>query len=90
LPGLRQSGPSIGAQQRRPVISFGFGNSISSNKVGEAAFRHLTAIRADVAGHMADRVSFGPSGIVDERETVLRAAAALRGDIPVAEVDAGM
>jgi predicted amidohydrolase len=46
-------------------------------------------VRADVAGRTADRVSFGSSAIVDARGTVLRAGAALREDILVAEIYAG-
>jgi predicted amidohydrolase len=43
-------------------------------------------VRADVAGRTANRVSFGSSAIVDARGTVLRAGAALREDMLVAEV----
>ena len=43
-------------------------------------------VRADVAGRSADRLSFGSSAIVDARGTVLRAGAALRADILVADV----
>lgn len=46
----------------------------------------VTIVRADVAGRSADRVAFGSSAIVDARGTVLRAGAALRADILVADV----
>ena len=46
----------------------------------------IMIVRADVAGRMADRISFGSSAIVDARGTVIRAAASLREDILVAEV----
>ena len=43
-------------------------------------------VRADVAGRMADRVSFGSSAIVDARGTVVRAGRDLSENILVAEV----
>jgi predicted amidohydrolase len=56
--------------------------------IARARDNHVMIVRADVAGHTADRVSFGSSAIVDARGTVLRAGAALREDILVAEVRA--
>jgi predicted amidohydrolase len=61
-----------------------------SRAVDVAAARNneVMIVRADVAGRMADRVSFGSSAIVDPHGTVLRAGAALSEDILVAEVHA--
>jgi 5-aminopentanamidase len=54
--------------------------------IARASDNEVAIVRADVAGRIADRVSFGSSAIVDARGTVLRAGAALREDILVADV----
>jgi predicted amidohydrolase len=56
--------------------------------IARARDNHVMIVRADVAGRTADRVAFGSSAIVDARGTVLRAGAALREDILVAEIHA--
>jgi len=56
--------------------------------IARARDNEVMIVRADVAGRMADRVSFGSSAIVDARGTVLRTGEALSEDILVAEVDA--
>ena len=56
--------------------------------IARARDNEVMIVRADVAGRSADRVSFGSSAIVDARGTVLRAGAALREDILVAEIHA--
>jgi predicted amidohydrolase len=56
--------------------------------IARARDNEVTIVRADVAGRTAHRVSFGSSAIVDARGAVLRAGAALREDILVAEVHA--
>jgi predicted amidohydrolase len=57
--------------------------------VALASDHEVMIVRADVAGRMADRVSFGSSAIVDPHGTVLRAGETLSEDILVAEVPAG-
>ena len=54
--------------------------------IARARDNAVMIVRADVAGRIADRVSFGSSAIVDARGTVLRAGEAMREDILVAEV----
>jgi 5-aminopentanamidase len=44
-------------------------------------------IRADVAGHAGNRVSYGASAIVDPKGTVLQSAKQLTEDLLVADVD---
>jgi predicted amidohydrolase len=56
--------------------------------IARARDNKMTIIRADVAGRTAGRVSFGSSAIVDAGGAVLRAGAALREDILVAEIHA--
>lgn len=47
----------------------------------------VSIIRADVAGRMADLVSYGSSGIVDPHGTVLKSAQRLSEDLLVANLD---
>ncbi len=54
--------------------------------IARASDNAVIIVRADVAGRIADRVSFGSSAIVDARGTVLRAGKALKEDILVAEI----
>jgi predicted amidohydrolase len=54
--------------------------------IARASDNAVTIVRADVAGRIADRVSFGSSAIVDARGTVLRAAEVLKEDFLVAEI----
>jgi len=54
--------------------------------VTRARDNEVVIVRADVAGRLADRVSFGSSAIVDARGAVLRAGAMLSEDMLVAEV----
>jgi predicted amidohydrolase len=56
--------------------------------IARARDNEVMIIRADVAGYTANRVSFGPSAIVDARGTVLRAGETLTEDILIAEVQA--
>jgi predicted amidohydrolase len=56
--------------------------------VALARDNEVMIVRADVAGRVANRVSFGSSAIVDPNGTVLRAGEALSEDILVAEVHA--
>ncbi len=54
--------------------------------VALAKANRLTVVRADVAGHLADRISYGSSGIVDANGTVLQAARPFTEELLVAEV----
>jgi predicted amidohydrolase len=58
--------------------------------IARAGDNEVMIVRADVAGRTATRVSFGSSAIVDARGTVLGTGEALREDILVAEVHAGL
>ena len=51
-----------------------------------ATDNEVMIVRADVAGRIADRVSFGSSAIVDARGTLIRAGKALSQDVLVADV----
>ena len=55
--------------------------------IARASDNAVTIVRADVAGRIAGRVSFGSSAIVDARGTVLRAGEPLREDILIAEIN---
>jgi 5-aminopentanamidase len=55
--------------------------------IARARDNAVMIVRADVAGRVADRVSFGSSAIIDARGTVLRAGAVLKEDTLVAEIN---
>jgi predicted amidohydrolase len=57
--------------------------------IARARENQVMIVRADVAGRSADRVSFGSSGIVDARGTVLQAAKVMKEDILVAHAPTG-
>jgi 5-aminopentanamidase len=58
--------------------------------IARARDNEVMIVRSDVAGCTANRVSFGSSAIVDAKGTVLCTGEALREDILVAEVHAGL
>jgi predicted amidohydrolase len=58
--------------------------------IARAKDNEVAIVRADVAGHCGNRVSFGSSAIVDDLGTVLRVGEAFCEDILVAEVNARM
>jgi predicted amidohydrolase len=67
--------------ERASVVAFSRAVDIARARDNEAMI-----VRADVAGRMADRISFGSSAIVDARGMVVRAGRELSEDILVAKV----
>jgi 5-aminopentanamidase len=54
--------------------------------IARAVENSVSVIRADVAGHSGDLVSYGSTGIIDAQGIVLGSAQQLKTDLVVAEI----